>query len=198
MLIGVTGQIGAGKSTAAKILASLGGAVVDADLIGKQVVESNPQLLAALAKKFGADVLTPRGNLRRKLVAQRAFASEQGRAALNRIVHPYLLKELWKEVRARSKTHKFIVIDAALLLFWGLDHKTDLTLVIHAGRETRFARLAARGIDRSDAAARQRNQLPYAEFRSRADRLILNNGTVENLRQKLENWVKKILPNRPQ
>ena len=192
MIIGVTGQIGAGKSTASAILGSFGATVIDADEIGHQVVRDSAPLRKKLAAAFGADIFDARGRLKRKLVARRAFASIAGRDTLNHIVHPYLLRELRKRVRAAS--HKgHVVIDAALLLQWGMEREVDLVLVIHAGWETRLQRAMHRGMTRDDVIARQRAQLPFSEFRRKADRLILSNGTHADLRRKLAAFWKRHL-----
>lgn len=185
MIIGVTGQIGAGKSTAAEILGSFGATVVDADQIGRQVVEESATVRKKLAAAFGQDIFDRNGNLNRGLVAERAFASTAGRDTLNHIVHPHLLKELRKQVRAASK-NGHVVIDAALLLQWGMDREVDLVLVIHAGWETRLRRAMRRGFSREDVKARQRAQLPFRAFQRRADRVILSTGTHADLRRKLK------------
>jgi dephospho-CoA kinase len=81
-----------------------------------------------------------------------------------------------------------VVIDAALLLFWKMDREVDLVLVIHSSRRSRIQRMKQRGISEVDTIAREKAQLPYAEFRRRADRLMLNNGSVEELERKLKNF----------
>lgn len=184
MVIGLTGQIGAGKSTAARILAELGATVIDADKIGHDVVARSASLRKQLASAFGRDIFAADGKLRRKRLAARAFASKDTRDRLNRLVHPHLLKELRRQV-ARARKKGPVVIDAALLLDWGMDRETDLVLVIHAGRETRFRRAEKRGFSSADIRARQRAQLLFREFRRRADRVILNNGSEADLRRKL-------------
>lgn len=188
MLIGVTGQIGAGKTTAARMLAGFGGAVVDADGIGREVVESNPKLLRKLAAVFGSDILTPSGRLRRSKLAQRAFADRAGRATLNKLVHPHLLKELRRRLTRLLRSYDVVFVDAALLLDWDLDREVDLVLVIHAGQQVRFSRLGERGISYADALVRQRAQLPFSEYRRRADRIILNNDDKNVLKRKLKEW----------
>ncbi|HOP06786.1 MAG TPA: dephospho-CoA kinase [candidate division Zixibacteria bacterium] len=195
--LGVTGQIGAGKSEAVRILSRLeDSVVVDADLIGRQVVENSPSLLKQLVTRFGPQILTPTGKLRRKTLARFAFADESGRCDLNALVHPFLLKELRNQVKQSLRVHRLVIVDAALLLDWNLDRELDLTLVIHASRELRLNRLAARGISREDALARQKMQLPIAVYRSRADRFILNNGNLKELESKLVKFHKKFIRNR--
>jgi len=185
MIIGLTGQIGAGKTEAAKVFRRLGAAVIDADRIGRQVVEASPALRRRLAREFGAEIFDRNGRLRRSRLAALAFADRRAGERLNALVHPPLLRELWRQVRAAARKHSWVVIDAALLLHWGMDREVDYVLVIHASRRLRLARLAARGIARADALARERAQLPFSEFRRRADRLILNGGDRHELAAKV-------------
>lgn len=186
MLIGITGQIGSGKTTAAKIFKSFGAAVIDADRIGRDVVKSSPVLLKKLTWRFGNTILNRSGNLNRKRLAQLAFANRQSQTALNRIVHPYLLKELRHQERKLRRSYELLVIDAALLLDWNLDREVDFVLVVHASEQTRIRRLRSRGIGLADARARQAAQVPFSEYRRRADRVILNNRTPAVLRRKLK------------
>lgn len=185
MTIGITGQIGAGKSSAASILAQLGAAVVDADLIGRQVVEQNRVLLNKLTREFGPTILSPTGQLRRKELARLAFVDEDGKRELDQLVHPYLLKELRRQIRELSKQYDVVVVDAALLLDWQLDRELDFVLVIHASQSIRTRRMLARGYSADDVLSRQNHQLAYSEYRRRADRVIFNGGTKYDLRKKL-------------
>jgi dephospho-CoA kinase len=186
MYIGVTGQIGSGKTTAAKILASFGAVVIDADKIGRQVVDESVQLRRKLAKQFGKEILTASGKLSRKKLADLAFADDAAKRRLNRIVHPALLKELRRQMKQLSRQHEAVVIDAALLLDWNLDREMDLVIVIHASDQKRLRRMVARGFSRGDVLARQKAQVSFSEYRRRADRVILNNGTVKQLRSRLQ------------
>jgi dephospho-CoA kinase len=158
------------------------------------VVDTSRDLRRKLSDRFGESILDVHGNLRRKKLAALAFADEQSRRALNRLVHPYLLQRLRDYIRQARKVHGLIVIDAALLLNWDMDRRMDYVLVIHASQRDRFERLATRGISRKDALARQRAQLPFKEFKARADRVILNNGTRPDLRRKLQEFIREIKP----
>ena len=192
MLIGITGQIGAGKTTAALVLARMGAAIIDADKIGREVVENNPRLVKQLAQAFGREILTNREKLNRNRTAQIAFSSKSNKRKLDRLVHPFLLHELQRQIKKLSKKYYVIVIDAALLLDWGLDKLVDQVLVIHSGEKQRFKRLQQRGISPADARARQRTQLPYLEFKKRADKVILNNESKAALKAKVINWAKPL------
>jgi len=192
MILGVTGQIGSGKSTAARTLAGFGGVIVDADVIGRQVIDGNSDLLQRLVTRFGSAIVTPDGRLRRKALARLAFADGDSRAALDRLVHPYLLRELWRQVRAVRRVTPLVIVDAALLPNWGLCEKLDFVLVIHASASTRLRRLVAKGMAETDARARQRAQLSFAAYRACADRIILNNSTAASLAGKLTRFHREL------
>jgi dephospho-CoA kinase len=187
-LIGITGQIGSGKSTAAKVFAKLGAAVINADKIGRQVVEKNPALTSKLAGAFGSEVLNPNGSLKRKRVAQIAFSNKSNKKRLDSLVHPFLLKELKRQITCLSKSHRVIVIDAALFLDWNLDKITDQVLLIHGSEKIRLSRMMSRGIKIADAKARQKWQMKFSKMRKRADKIILNNTSKIEFELKVRNW----------
>lgn len=195
MVVGLTGQIGSGKSTAANILTSMGAVVVDADRIGRDVVEQTPVLMKKLVREFGDEILNKSGNLNRKKLAALAFQNHQTKQKLNALVHPYLVKELRRQLRTLSRTYELVVIDAALLLDWKLDREIDAVIVVHASQRVRLNRLEKRGISRRDALARQRAQLPLSEFRRRADYWVTNNSTPGALRSEFERIITIIAPN---
>ena len=188
MLIGITGQIGAGKTTAANILKAMGAVIIDADKIGRKVVENSPRLIQKLARAFGPQILTPMGNLRRKKTAELTFSREKNRKLLNSIVHPYLLRELKKQIKRNLGKKKVVVIDAALLLDWKLDNIIDLTVVIGCSKEKRMIRLLKRGLSKSDALARMKSQLSFRDYQKHADKLFTNSTTKAALNRKVQEW----------
>jgi dephospho-CoA kinase len=192
MLIGLTGQIGAGKSTAAKTMARLGAAIIDADQIGHEVVERSTALRRKLAQAFGPEIVDARGQIRRKKLATLAFADRKAKAKLNSLVHPYLLKELRRRMKGLLRANSVVVIDAALLLYWGMDREVDFVLVIRASRTERLKRLKSKDLSPEEALARERAQLPYREFQKRSDRVILNNGTPRDLERKVAHWYRDL------
>ena len=196
MLIGVTGQIGSGKSEAARILAGMGAFVISADRIGRDLVKKDPAILKKLVRAFGKEILTPGGRLRRKHLARLAFSDESQKRKLNKIVHPALLKELTGQSRAALKKHDIVVIDAALLLDWGWDKKVDLTIVIHATDKTKIGRLVRKGYSIEEARMRLRSQLKYSEFKSRADIVIHNNKSLKSLKLRLKKILENVTPKR--
>lgn len=185
MLIGLTGQIGAGKSAVADIFTKLGAVVVDADQIGRWVLETKVTVRRRLVRAFGPDVVTAGGRIKRQSVAKAAFARESARRQLNTIVHPHLLRELHRQVQRHLKAGDTVVIDAALLLEWKLDRKVDLVVVVRAPAKTRLARMTARGFEPADIRRRMKLQRSWAEFRKAADIVVTNDGPRTELRRQV-------------
>ncbi|MEW6050941.1 MAG: dephospho-CoA kinase [Candidatus Zixiibacteriota bacterium] len=184
MLLGITGQIGSGKSSVAAVFAHLGTYVIDADRIGRNVVERDPKLQKRLVRAFGPEILRGGKSLDRKRLAALAFASPAAKKRLDELVHPYLLRELRQETKRSLKAGLVVVIDAALLLDWGMDKEVDRVILVHASRRLRMARLVARGIALADARAREQAQLPYETYLQRSHHVIFNSGTKAELRRK--------------
>ena len=192
MLIGLTGQIGAGKSTVAEILTTHGALVVDADLIGREVVESSGELFGQLIATFGSDILSPEGTLDRTKLAEIAFKDDESKAKLNKLVHPHLLLALYARVKELDPTNNLVVIDAALLLDWGLDSSVDEVWVVESDEIQRLSRLIDRGFTEADALARQKAQPSAEEFREKATRLIANNTSRDDLAVTISQLIKQI------
>jgi dephospho-CoA kinase len=185
MLIGLTGQIGAGKTAVAEILSKFGATIIDADQIGRDILEKNRSVKRELVRAFGKQVVDSRGRIDRQALATVAFVDERSRRKLNRIVHPHLLAELHRQTKAHHKTGKTVVIDAALLLEWKLDRTVDTVIAVLAPATIRLRRMNKRGFAESDIRRRMRLQLPATEFRRRSDIQISNNGSRAELRQRV-------------
>lgn len=195
MKIGLTGQIGAGKSSASEIFRSLGAHIINADEIGKEVVEHSAPLRKKLAEAFGRSILDRQGNVRRAQLAKLAFASEETTEQLNSLVHPHLLKRIRSDVAKAAKTKKVIIVDAALLVAWGLHKEMDLVVMIAAPEKLRMKRMAARGISLEDAKARQAAQPSVDRMREAANVIIDNSGTGVDLAGKLvQVWSRYVIP----
>lgn len=193
MVIGVTGGLGSGKTSVCRLFAAFGARMVEADQVGREVVEQ-PEVLNALVAAFGGDILDGEGRLNRRLLGQRAFADAVSGERLNRIVWPSLLEKLWGDVRTTLSEHPGVpvVVDAALLFEWGDLDGYDAIVVVTAREDVRKTRMMARmGLSEDEVAARMRAQLPEAEKVRRADHVIVNDGTEEDLRARgVEVWEK--------
>ncbi|WP_206615743.1 dephospho-CoA kinase [Rhodococcus xishaensis] len=179
--VGLTGGIGAGKSTVSKVLADLGAVIVDADLIAREVVEPGTPGLAALVEAFGADILHPDGSLDRPALAERAFGSDESRLRLNSILHPRI-GERTAEIVDGAPADGIIVQDIPLLVEGRMGPAFNLVIVVHVDEEERVRRLVElRGMTESDARARIVAQATDDQRRAAADVWLDNSGTVEEI-----------------
>lgn len=193
--IGLTGGIGAGKSTVSRTLAECGAFIVDSDVIAREVVEPGTPGLAALVEAFGESILHPDGALDRPALAAIAFQDDAHRATLNAIVHP-LVGARRAELMATAGEDAIVVEDIPLLTENSLAAFYHLVLVVHADVETRVARLAAhRGMNEQDARARVAAQASDEQRRAIADVWLDNSGDTEVLAQTVRDlWAERLLP----
>jgi dephospho-CoA kinase len=184
---GLTGNIGSGKSTVGRMLAAAGIPVVDADQVAREVVEKGRPALREIASRFPG-VLLPDGSLDRKALAQRVFADEEEREALNHIVHPRIAEEVSARLAALAGAgHPVAVYEAALIVENGLDAGLDGLVVVVAEPEAQIARLRLRdGMTEPEARARIAAQLPAAEKVRHATVAIENSGTEAELAAKVD------------
>ncbi|MGZ6967473.1 MAG: dephospho-CoA kinase [Acidimicrobiia bacterium] len=182
LLVGLTGGIGAGKSTVAELLTERGAIVIDGDLIARRVVEPGQPALAAIVERFGPEVLAADGTLDRAALAARAFASDEDRKALEAITHPAIGAEFVREM-TEAPPDAIVVNDVPLLVESqkAAERGYEYVIVVEAPREVRLDRLVKRGLDRSDAEARMAAQATDEERRAVATHLLDNGGTRESL-----------------
>ncbi len=181
--IGLTGNIGAGKSTVARFLESWGAVVIDADKLTREVQEPGSPTLAAIAERFGPAVLGPDGALDRQVMRERVLNDETELAALNEIVHPAVQARRAALAAEASIRGVRIIVNDIPLLFEVLEPATfDLVVLVDAPVELRRHRIMAeRGLSRSDADRMIAAQLPSSEKRARSDVVIDNTGSLEEL-----------------
>lgn len=184
--VGLTGGIGAGKSTVARLLAERGATVLDADVAAREVVAAGSDGLAAVAAEFGAGVLAADGTLDRPALARIVFGDEARRAALNAIVHPRV--RAWMGRRAAEAAPGSIVVqDIPLLVETGLADRFDLVVVVDAPDAVRIGRLVRdRGMAEDEARARIAAQLPRDQRLAAADVVISNEGPVADLTRQVD------------
>ncbi len=178
LLIGLTGGIGAGKSTVAALFRARGAAVVDADAIAREVVEPGEPALAALAEEFGHGILSEDGALDRAALATAAFASPDRTAALNAIVHPAIGDRTLARMTELAD-HGVVVHDVPLLVENGMTARYHLSVLVDVPEDIRLERLTtSRGLDRDDALRRIRAQADDAQRLLACD-AVLDNSTTE-------------------
>ena len=192
MVVGVTGGIASGKTTVCRMFEAQGAKVVDADRIGRAVVEADFEILKGLRAAFGAGMLTPQGTLDRRKLGKLVFADPEARAKLERIVHPPLLLRLREEIRkALSEDQdRPVLVDAALIVECGIANWFDVVVTVRTSEEKQIARLMRRNtLSRKEALDRIRSQLSDAEKAKAAAFVILNDGDMDQLRRRaLEVW----------
>ncbi|PRY17990.1 dephospho-CoA kinase [Kineococcus rhizosphaerae] len=197
--VGLTGGIGAGKSTVARLLAGHGAVLVDADVIAREVVARGTPGLAAVVEEFGPDVLTAAGDLDRPALGRRVFGDERQRAALNAIVHP-LVAARRAELAAAAPAGSVVVEDVPLLVETGAAPGYPLVVVVDADAAERVRRLVTeRGMSEDDALARLRAQATDDERRAAADVLLANPRRAEDRPDPLPGlvsalWSGRLLP----
>ncbi|ORV96703.1 dephospho-CoA kinase [Mycobacterium kyorinense] len=193
--IGLTGGIGAGKSSVTATFAECGGVIVDADVIAREVVEPGTEGLAALVDAFGDGILQPDGSLDRPALAAKAFQDDEARKILNGIVHPLVGKRR-EEIIAAVPDDAVIVEDIPLLVESHMAPLFPLVVVVHADAEVRVRRLVEqRGMSEDDARARIAAQAADDARRAVADVWLDNSGTPEELAEAArEVWNHRIVP----
>lgn len=187
MLIGLTGGIGAGKSTVAQLFEERGVPIVDADAIARDVVKPGEPALAELVEHFGDSILGADGELNRGKLAEVAFADAESHEALNAIMHPAISAETAKRIDALRGDHSVIVHDVPLLVEAGLTGNYDLTVLVDTPAQIRLQRLTElRGMDPEDAKKRIAAQATDEQRRAVCDVVLDNSGDIEHLRAQFE------------
>lgn len=183
--VGITGRSGCGKSTVTACFAARGVPVADADQISRQVLQPGSPVLQQLAARFGGDILSGEGVLDRRLLADRAFATPEGKADLDAITHPAIVRRIEAARQAaQAAGSPLFVIDGAVLVGSVIDGIWDRLIVVTAPYEVSVARIVARDGIRPEMARRRLDaQLPEAALAARADFLLANDGTQEQLRR---------------
>ena len=184
--LGVTGGIGSGKTTVCGFLEEKGARVFYADIEAKRLMQDDASVRAEITETFGDEVYTDDGALNRAVLAEQVFGDADRLEQLNAIVHPRVFEafEGAKE-RAAEEGVELLVHEAALLFEAGGDAHVDVTAAVVAPDEARVARVAERDdVAPEKVRARMGHQLPQDELRRRADHVLENDGSLEDLRQK--------------
>ena len=184
--VGLTGGIASGKSTVSAILEELGATIIDGDQLAREVVEKGTPGLAQVVDAFGPEILTPDGHMDRAKVGQIVFNDDEKRKLLEGIVHP-LVFERYAELEAAAPEDGLVVHDIPLLAESGRADTFDAVIVVETPAEVQVERmLRDRGWTRADAESRIAAQATLEQRRAIATHLIVNTGTREELRKRVE------------
>ncbi len=188
LVIGITGGIGSGKSEICTMFRSMGVVTLIADIIAKIEMERNDELREHIRQTFGADAYTTDEKLNVKFLSDTIFSNEEKVQKLNALVHPAVRNVLEAKIRYYEKelSASYIIIEAALIFEASMNDLMDYILVVDADEELRIKRALARGgLSREEIVQRMKTQMPPDEKKKYADFVLENNGTKEELQQRV-------------
>ncbi|WP_432204828.1 dephospho-CoA kinase [Cetobacterium somerae] len=193
MILGLTGGIGSGKSTASKIFISMGIKVFDADAIAKKILETDiikNEIKERLGKKF---IDINKNNLNKELLKKEVFHDKKKLEILNEIIHPKVIEKYKKLYFEYKETNEIIVFDVPLLFEVNLEKYCNKVLVIDIDPEIQMNRIKARdGIDIELIKKIIEAQMPREEKIKKGDIIINNNGKIEELEEKIRKVIKDL------
>ncbi|MBI2704080.1 MAG: dephospho-CoA kinase [Actinobacteria bacterium] len=186
LLIGLTGGIGSGKSTVSSALAKRGATVVDADQITREVQAPGQPVFAAMVERFGQEIVAGDGTLDRQAVADIVFSDREALQDLNGIVHPAVGAVIAERLGALARTDRVVILDVPLLVETGRDDLGAI-IIVDADPEVAVRRLVEqRGYREDDARVRISRQASRDDRLARADFVIHNDGTREELAKQID------------
>lgn len=182
-VIGITGRSGCGKSSVTAYLAAQDYPCIDADRVSREALCPGSPCLPLLQARFGADILAADGTLRRRLLADRAFATPEGTAALTAITHPEILRRIREQIEAAARQgSELAFVDGAVIVGTPFEACCDRLVLVTAPYEQSVARICARDGIRPEMARRRLDaQTPVETLRAAADIELCNDGTAEEL-----------------
>lgn len=187
LLVGLTGGIGSGKSTVARMLEKRGAVVFDADVLAREVVEPGTPGHAAVIDRFGANVLAPGGELDREALASIVFADPAARRDLESIVHPEVRRLFADGAEEYEGTDRVVVLSAPLLVETGMHTAFEVLILVSATAQTQVERLMRdRGMSEAAVEARIDAQAPLEAKSEVADFILDNEGSIDELERQVD------------
>src|SRR3989449_444544 len=184
--VGLTGNIASGKSTVVDLFRRWGATIIDADALAREAQAPGGEVLAAIAGRFGADVLAPDGTLDRAALRGKVMGDQAALDALNQIVHPAVRRRRDELLRAATEGGDLLVVNDIPLLFEALDPaQFDVVVLVDASTALRRTRLRAlRGLSNDEADRMIAAQMPAERKRAKSDFVIENEGSLKRLEQR--------------
>ena len=188
LLVGLTGNIGSGKSTVAQLLSERGATIIDADVLARRAVELGTAGHARIIARWGNEILAPDGHLDRAALRRIVFADHGQLEELNGIVHPEVERLRTRLVeQARKRGDRIVVCDIPLLFERHMTDRFDRIILVDAHRAIRLDRLVKdRGLQETEAMDMIAAQMPAELKRARADFIIENDGTLTQLERRVQ------------
>lgn len=190
--IGITGGIGCGKSEVCRILEAHHIPIIDADLVARELIENHDEIKSQIKQAFGDALYLSTGKLDRKQMADIIFNDERAKERLNRIVHPHVIAYQAAELKKieEARQHRIAGVEAALIFEAGSEEQFDIMIVVAASEQTIVKRLMKRdGITKDEILKRIHSQMPLAEKIKRADFVIHNDGSLDELNHKVKRLI---------
>ncbi|NPA80946.1 MAG: dephospho-CoA kinase [Thermotogae bacterium] len=188
ILIGLTGNAGAGKSTVARMFRELGFTVIEADREAHKVL-SHPKVVEFLKRRLPEAIRD--GGIDREVLGRRVFTDPQFKEEFEGIVRPLVLEQIKRTIE--SSPARIIMVDAALLFEYGVADAFDTIIVVWAPQEELVHRLVKRGVPKEKAEAILASQMPQEEKVRRADFVIRNYGSLEDVRKQVRRIAQEIM-----
>jgi dephospho-CoA kinase len=196
-VIGITGGIGSGKSSVARILRVLGIPILDADAIAHELTAVQGETNQAIAQALGPEVLREDGSLDRPYLADLAFSNKRVLDSLSAIIHQEVIKTMEDRMdQEKARKTKVLALDVPIPVKRGFLDICDQVWTVRADQEIRLARLQQRGMDRDEALRRIQVQMTPEEYRELADHEIENNGNLLELEERVKTLLKEELAQR--
>lgn len=194
-IIGLTGGIGSGKSTVSEYLQQKGLTIIDADKIAREIVVPGSGVLAEITKLFGTDILFEDGSLNRKKLGGMVFSDSQKKFALDSLMHHKVIELIEKQMKELEMAGtKVIFVDAPLLFETGLDGHVNEVWVVDVDDETRIHRIMGRdSLSRDEILKRIASQMSRKEKNEKADYIIDNTGTIDQLYVQIDTLLKETI-----
>jgi dephospho-CoA kinase len=187
LLVALTGGIGSGKSTVARMLSGRGAVVIDADDLARRALEPGAPGLVRVRDRFGPDVVAQDGSLDRRALADAVFADADARRALESIVHPAVVRLFAEELERHRGTDAIVVYQIPLLVESGTAPAFDVVVAVSADESVRIDRVVAdRGMTDREARERLGAQASEPEREAIADIVLRNDGTLEDLERRVD------------
>jgi dephospho-CoA kinase len=187
LLVGLTGGIGSGKSTVARLLERRGAIVIDADQLAREAIAKGTPGFDRVVDAFGGAVVTPEGDLDRQALAASIFSDPARKAALEAIVHPEVARRFGEQVDALRTTDRVVVYVTPLLVELGLAPAFDVVVVVTASPHLRVSRVASgRGLSPEDVRGRMAVQATDEQRMEVADVLVDNDGSLAELEPQVD------------
>ncbi|ACA54825.1 dephospho-CoA kinase [Clostridium botulinum] len=186
--IGLTGGIGAGKSTISEMIKEKNIPVIDADKISKEVLKLYPEILIRVKEVFGKEFLDDNGELKRREFGSYIFKNKNKRIEYENIIMPYITKETFKRIKVLEENKELIcVLDAPTLIEQGLYKYMDINILVWVDKDTQINRVVKRdGLNRSEVTNRINSQMPMEEKKKFVDYMIDNSKDIENTKVELD------------